>query len=528
MIPGKQLTVQDVLAIARRRKWLIVLPFVALSVATFFVTRAIPNRYRSNTLILVIPQRVPESYVKSTVTARIENRLESITQQILSRTRLERTVQDFNLYAEKRRTAIMEDVVDQMRKDIDIHVIKGDAFTVSYTGDDPRTVTLVTQRLTSLFIDENLRDRTNLAEGSYQFLDGQLENARRRLLDHERKLEEYRRRYAGQLPSQFQSNLQVIQNTQMQIQALIEAMARDRDRRLMLERAIADATVSNSPSTIAPGVALGDTSGGSTAASQLEAAQQALRQMELRLKPEHPDMVRAKRVVASLDQKARAETAQAQLSGDPKALETTSVEERARQKRIMELNTELDSLKQQLVRKEEDEKRLRQVIADYQARLESIPTRETEMTELMRDYGTLQNSYTGLLAKKEDSKVAADMERDQIGEQFKVLDPARLPEKPVSPDRVKLNLLGAAIGLGLGLSLTLFLEYSDSTLRTDDDVINALSLPVLALVPIMLTTGDRTRAYRRRWAVAIASAATAVLVAVVFFVWKFTLPGIGA
>ncbi len=130
-----------------------------------------PNRYRSETLILVVPQRVPESYVKSTVTARIEDRLQSISQQILSRTRLERIIQDFNLYATERRAGVMEDIVEQMRRDIDVQIVKGDAFRVSYTGDDPRTVMQVTERLASLFIEENLRDRAVLAEDSYQFLD---------------------------------------------------------------------------------------------------------------------------------------------------------------------------------------------------------------------------------------------------------------------------------------------------------------------------------------------------------------------
>ena len=340
-------------------------------------------------------------------------------------------------------------------------------------------------------------------------------------------MEEYRRRYAGQLPTQFQSNLQVIQNTQMQIQALTEAMARDRDRRLMLERAIADAAVSDSPTIIAPAAGLGDTAGSGTAAQQLEVAQQSLRQMQLRLKPEHPDIVRAQRVVALLQQKAQVEAAPALPSGESVASETMGTAELARLNRAKELKRELDSLEKQLARKEEDEKRLRQVAADYQARLEGTPTRESEMTELMRDYGTLQTAYTTLLAKKEDSKVAADLERNQIGEQFKVLDPARLPEKPDSPDRLTLNLLGVALGLGLGLGLAVLLEHSDSTFKTDDDVINALSLPVLALVPMMMTTREQARTRRRRWIVAIASAATVVLVAIALLVWTFRSPGIG-
>jgi polysaccharide chain length determinant protein (PEP-CTERM system associated) len=528
VIPGKKYTPSDFVAMFWRRKWLIVLPLTIVSVGTFFFARSLQNRYRAETLILVVPQRVPENYVKATVTSRIEDRLNSISQQILSRTRLERIIQDFDLYAEKRRTVIMEDVVEQMRKDIDVLVIKGDAFKVAYMGDEPRTVMQVTQRLASLFIDENLRDRETLAEQSYQFLDAQLEDARRRLVEHEKKLEEYRRRYSGAMPSQLQSNLQVIQNTQMQIQALNESMSRDRDRRLMIERAIADAPQAEPapPAGSAAPAAPGEPVGG-TVLQQIEAARQVLHQLELRLKPEHPDVMRVKRSIASLEQKAAVEALQKTLSADVTAPLVTSPGERIRANRLAELRTELENLDRQFARKEAEEKQLRQVTATYQARIESTPARESELTELMRDYETLQKTYTSFLTKKEDSKVAANLERNQIGEQFKVLDVARMPEKPDSPNRIKIDALGVLFGLALGLGLVALLEVSDSTLKTDDDVVVALSLPVLAAVPILATTSNKKPANRRRWILAGASTAAAVLIALVLLVWKLGLSGIG-
>src|SRR5262245_53506822 len=214
MIPGKKYTPEDILQMAWRHKWLIAIPAIVIGFGAAGVSRYLPNQYRSETLILVVPQRVPESYVRSTVTTRIEDRLQSIAQQILSRTRLERIIQDFNLYAKERRTGIMEDVVEGMRKDIVVQVVKGDAFRVTYSGADPRTVMRVTERLASLFIEENLRDREVLAEGTNQFLEAQLDDARRRLIEQEKKLEAYRKRFSGELPSQLDSNLQAIQNQQ--------------------------------------------------------------------------------------------------------------------------------------------------------------------------------------------------------------------------------------------------------------------------------------------------------------------------
>jgi len=280
VIPGKQYTPEMVFSIIWRHKWAILVPAVLISVAVAAVTYRLPARYKSDTLILVVPQRVPETYVRSTVTTRIEDRLQSISQQILSRTRLERIIQDFNLYADVRKTSIMEDVVEQMRlNDIKIEIVKGDAFRVSYIGDDPRTAMRVTERLSSLFIDESLRDREVLAEGTDQFLEAQLEDARRRLIDNEKKLEEYRRQHDGQLPTQLEANMQGLHNAEMQVQSLLESINRDHDRRLMLERAVADAndaltaTVSQRPSQDDAPL---------SAADQLKAAQEQLRALELR------------------------------------------------------------------------------------------------------------------------------------------------------------------------------------------------------------------------------------------------------
>jgi polysaccharide chain length determinant protein (PEP-CTERM system associated) len=530
VIPGRTYTPQDFASILWRRKWLLVVPLVVCSVATFFAVRTLPNRYKSETLILVVPQRVPESYVKSTVTARIEDRLQTISQQILSRTRLERIVQDFDLYAKERRTGIMEDVVEKMRRDIDILVIKGDSFRITFTGDEPRKVMDVTQRLASLFIDENLRDREMLAQGSYQFLESQLDGARGRLIEHEKKLEEYRRRYAGELPTQLQSNLQVIQNTQMQIQALTESLARDRDRRLMLERAIAD---SSSPEATAVAAAMapapaapGDPLVG-TAVQQLESARQTLRQLELRLKPEHPDVVRMKRTIANLEQKADTEAALRVLIPNAPSTVAIAPAEVSRQNRLKELKTEVDNLDRQLARKEEDERQLRKVVVGYQGRIEGTPARESDLTELMRDYDTLQKSYTTLLTKREDSKVSADLERNQIGEQFKVLDVARMPEKPDSPNREKIDLIGAVIGLAIGFGLIGLLEFSDSTLKSDDDVMTALKLPVLAMVPVLAESTPRKAFAMHRWRLMAIASALTMIAAMGLLVWKFRLPGLG-
>jgi len=524
VIPGKKYTPEDLVDIAWRRKWLIVVPFVVVAIATAVVTQLTPNLYRSETVILVVPQRIPESYVRSTVTNRIEDRLQTIGQQILSRTRLERVILDFNLYADARRAAVMENVVEMMRRDITVEIVKGDAFKVSYVSSDPQAAMKVTDRLASLFIDENRRDREVLADGTNQFLESQLEDARRRLAEQEKKVEEYRRRFAGELPSQVDSNLHVVQNTQLQLQGLSESIDRDRDRRLVLERSLADLTA------VEPAATSGDLASApkimlplSDAPDEVEIARRKVAELRARLTPQHPDVIRATRALEELEAKTPpapvATTPSAAAPAPPPVARPRSSADIARAARVQNLQVELQTLDRQIATKEAEQRQLRTDMQTYQARIEAAPTRESELIELTRDYTTLQQVYTNLLSKREDSKVAANLERRQAGEQFRVLDPARLPERPFSPNRMRMNLLGAVAGLGFGLGLAALLEYRDTTLRTDDDVLMTVSLPVLAMIPMMVTTADRRRQMRNRWlAAAVAAAGLAVGTAAI--AWK--------
>jgi polysaccharide chain length determinant protein (PEP-CTERM system associated) len=515
VIPGKQYTVDDVIEIIRRRAWLIVVPFVLVTSGAVVQSKLTPNLYRSETVILVVPQQIPESYVRATVTSRIEDRLQSIGQQILSRTFLERIILDFDLYANDRRTTVMENVVETMRKrDISIDTVKGDAFKVSYVSGSPQISMKVTERLAALFIEENRRDREVLANGTNQFLESQLEDARRRLAEHEKTVEDYHKRYAGELPTQVESNRQVIQNTQLQVQALVDSLNRDRDRRIILERSLADATGEKDVLATPPG-----TPTEPPIVGQLDAARNALQAIENRLTAEHPDLIRAKRQVRDLEEKVATLTRRGGTAATP-AAPPVSAAEFARQARVRSLQTDIQNLDRQITAKETEEGRLRSVMATYQRRVEAAPTRESELIELTRDYTTLQQVYTTLLTKREDSKVAANLERRQAGEQFRILDPARLPERPFSPNRLRIILVGAVAGLALGLGLAAGLEYRDTTLRTDDDVVTTVALPVLAMIPKVITTAEqRLKQKHKRW-VMVGTATAAIAGSVAVLAWK--------
>lgn len=519
MLPGKKYSPEVLLALAKRHRNILIGAAVLGAVAGTSYGLWLPNRYRSETLILVVPQRVPEAFVRSTVTTPIQDRLRSLTQQIMSRTRLERVVEDFDLYRNQRGRLPMEDIIEGMRSQIGVETIRGDTFRLSFVSDDPQLAMKVTQRLATLFIDENLQDRTMMAEGTNQFLESQLEDARGRLLEHEKKLEGFRRRYAGQLPEQLQSNLQVMQNTQLQISQLQESMNRDRDRKLMLERQLGDlqnpAYRPAEPPSRQPAAPGTGVPAGATATQQLAGARDQLRQLELRLKPEHPDLIRQQRLIQELEAKAAAEAlAQPLAPGAPP--EAPSDPELA--KRVSDVRAELQNLDRQITYKATEETRLREVLTGYQGRIEAVPGLQSELTELMRDYDTLREQYTGLLRKNEESKIAANLERRSGGEQFRILDPARVPERPFTPDRGKVAAAGLAMGLGLGLGLIALLEFRDRTLRSEQDVVMVLTLPVLASIPVITTTAERQR-LRQLYLLASAGIGT-FLVLGMFAMWK--------
>lgn len=311
MLPNKSYTPAFFLNLLWRRRWYVAVPLVACTLGALAFSATLEDRFQSDMLIQIIPQRVPDSYVRSTVTIRTEDRLDVVTQQVTSRTQLEQMIRDFDLYPRERARLPLETVVERMRNDIAIELVRTarnepvDAFHVRFTYGDPDVATRVTQRLGTLYIDRNARDRGALAEATNDFLKVQLQEAAARLQEQETKVARFREQHAGRLPYQLESNMQAIQSAGAQRQALLESMARDRDRKLMLERlyndAVADASAARTAVRLTPEPREGATATPTSPEQQLARARAGLAQMQLRLTPEHPDILRAKRTIAELE-----------------------------------------------------------------------------------------------------------------------------------------------------------------------------------------------------------------------------------
>jgi hypothetical protein len=246
-----------------------------------------------------------------------------------------------------------------------------------------------------------------------------------------------------------------------------------------------------------------------TAADELRAARAALSAMELRLTPQHPDIVRARRAVEELQRRADAE-------GPERPIDSADPAQMARSNKLREMQTELGRLDKGIGEKTAAQVRLRELQQGYQQHIEATPARETELTELTRDYATLRGTYTSLLQRRLDAQVAANLERRQIGETFKLVDPARLPAKPYSPNRPRIYLLGVGGGIGFGLLLAFLLEYFDRTMRSEADVRAALNIPVLAAIPMIDVRSRR----RRRMTPRDLPGAAAMLAVASAIVWR--------
>ncbi len=319
--------------------------------------------------------------------------------------------------------------------------------------------------------------------------------------------------------------MQAMQNAQLQLQAHAQSLARDRDRRLMLERLFGDILgervapdasldeVTHGQEVVSTDVELVSTTTGS-AEVRLARAEVALAALELRLKPEHPDLARMKRVIDTLEREVAEAPEETQVT-------VLTPEELERRERLQQMRAEIESLARQIDFKVAEEQRLREAIRDYEQRIEAIPSVESEWVSLSRDYETQQEAYKDLLAKSELAKLAADLERRQVGEQFRVIDPPRVPANPSSPDRTRLSALGTVASLFLGLGLAAFVEVRDSSFRATSEVVEVLALPVIASVPYVESDADRRRQLGVR--VLLSGTATIMLAGCGYVFWTMEL-----
>jgi polysaccharide chain length determinant protein (PEP-CTERM system associated) len=495
MLGQRPMTLDDYLAILRRRLWIVLVPALLGPTMAYGLTFLLQERYTSTTLVLVEGQKVPEAYVKSVVSDELNERLATMKEQILSRTRLQPIIEKFGLYARDRKRLSMEELVDRLRAAITVQPVQAmtgtrpgglPGFTISFTDDDPRRARDVCAEITSMFMDENLKLREQQAEGTTEFLSKQLEEAKRSLDDQDAKLAAFKRRNLGQLPGEEQTSLNILTGYNTQLEGVIQAM----------NRAQQDKTYLSSLLTQQLSVWQTSKSEGNpeTLQQQVETLQNELVRLQAKYTSDHPDVRKLKSDIAELQK--RIDQAAATAKDKPEEKDTKAAAQEPPQ--IQQLRNQIYLQEQTIREKTREQERLQQEIGRMQARLQLTPAVEQQYKELTRDYTTALGFYNELLTKKNASEMATNLERRQQGERFRVMDPANLPEKPSFPDRTIFTLAGSLAGLVLGFAIALLLEAQDKTIRTERDVELLLELPTLAMLPILEPgNGKRTGFWRR-------------------------------
>ncbi len=530
-------SIEHYLRILIHRKWLIVGVFLVTTVATILIVQALPNVYTSSTLILVDPQKVPEAYVKSTVTGDVRNRLGTLSQQILSATRLQKIIDALNLYQQERKTKVREEIVAQMRKDITTSVVSDfgstqdlQAFRIQYSGKDPRLVAQVTNQLANLFIEENLKAREQQAAGTTEFLDSQLQETRKTLETVEGKLRDFRMKHLGEMPEQQTANIQILGHLQSQLQLEGEALARAEQQKAYLQSMMTqtapvvdlDAAGNNDDS----GPHAVETKGKAAPATPkaiVNTDKAKLAELLTKYKDTYPDVIRLKKKIQADEAKAASNApldpspapAQASPAGPavpvppPPPARVASAPQASHFNPV--LQAQLEAIDSEIDKHKQEAQRLNKTIATYQAKLEAIPGREQEMTELVRDYDMAKAHYAQFLDKEMSAETATQLEIQQKGQKFIVLDPAQVSEKPARPNRPVFDVAGSLAGVVLGLLLALLPEFFGMSIIAPQDLASS-GLTVLEVIPVIMTQND-TRVRRRRLLLGMASAAVFTMIA---------------
>jgi succinoglycan biosynthesis transport protein ExoP len=507
------LDIQHYLQVIRRRHIQFLIPVFLGWLVVWGASWFVPARYKSGTLILVEQPTMPKNYVVPNITDDLQSRLQSITQQILSRTRLLLIIDKLHLYSDSRRPLTPDEKVELIRKDIDIELVhssQGDqitAFRINYLARDPHVAQQVTSELTNLFINENLRVRQQQSEDTTKFIGDQLEIARANLAGQEAKIREFKGQHEGELPSQQASNLQILSGLQGQLQNEQDTLNSAKQQRVYLQTLIeqyrtlraGSRTVDGTPTSL------------SAVDQELIQLRAKLADLSSRYTDSYPEVQSVKDTIAKTEKLRETLIAEPKTKSNSGST-TSDVADPSQGSAPLQLQGQLQANQAEIANREQAIAGLKARVNLYQDRLNSEPAREQQLADLTRGYDQSKTNYDDLLKKQNESEMATSMERMQQGERFSMLDPPSLPIKPDSPNRLKFCGMGLGLGFVLGMLLVAVLEIMDDRLYGEKEIKALLPMAIISEIPEISDPLDERSSRRKmtlRWAV------TAVVVAIV-------------
>jgi succinoglycan biosynthesis transport protein ExoP len=457
---------EQVVGVVARRRWWILLTAGAISLLVIALTLMLPNRYESTATLVTVQQQVSERYVVPDATTSIAQATAAMTTEILSRTSLLRVIDEFNLYPKERERLVPEALVERMRKDADVEPLDATAtaFKVSFSADDPQLAQQVTSRLTSLFVEENLKMRGNQATSTSSFLTEQVETASRKLAQQEQRLQEFKKSNLGELPEQQQANLSVLADLRTQLQISMGNLDRAQQQRESIQASISENL------------------------SRLKAERDKLLQ---RFTSKHPDVVKKDQEIAGV------ESLLERVKGGGRGTDvpaTNLPDDPA----LAQLRSQAEANSTQIQNLSKEEARLKGQVDLYEGHLNLAPVREQQLEEILRERDLLNKDYTELKNKQLQSNLASNLEERQEGQHFRVVDSASLPVKPSGPKRVEISLGGILGGLFLGFALAYLMERRDSSFHTEKALKMQFKVPLVLSIPLLLSPAEeRRQAWRK-------------------------------
>jgi len=490
---------QDIMTIVKRRKWFIVVPMLTIFMLSIAVAFLIPPKFRSSSTILIEEQEIPREYVATNVTTFADQRLQTINQQIMGSTRLLDIINRFNLYGDLRKSKTEEEVVAKMRKDIKFNTISADvvdprtgrpaqatiAFSVSYDGRNPMVVQKIANELASLYLNENLKTREKQSLGTTRFMEDEMKSVQAELVKVDAKIASFKQQNINALPELTQINFQMLDGIDRDIRQMNEQLkaAREKEGYLQSELNAIPTDAANQDKT------------------RLNELRMKLVDLRSRFSDKHPDVIKTKADIAEINKQLRGADRNSP-DGKPD-------------------NPSYTNLASQLAATRTDIESTKRILADLfkkrdnmHKRIGASPRVEEGYKNLAMERNALQLKYDDLSKKFMEARVAHGLEKEQMGERFTLIDAARLPEKPISPNIPAIILIGFVLGIGSGCGAAALKENGDQAVYGVDDLAKSVGLPVLGAIPEIVTAQDCARSRLRKRA-AIAGAVASCVVAVI-------------
>ena len=493
MLGHRSMEIADYIDIFKRRRVLIIACAIIFPAIAVVITRFLPARYMSQTLVLIEQQRVPGEYVTPVVDSNLESRLSSMKEQMQSRSRIQPIVERYNLYENEHMN--MDDRVAAARKAIDIRPIHSSisnagglpGFYITFTASDAHTAQLVCGEITNAFLNENQHTHEAAAEGTVDFLKGQLADAKRNLDEQDQKLADFQRQNPYQQGGTDTGSIQMLNSLNAEFEASTQQLAQMTQAKdyavsqlaqmQQQQKQLADA---RRAAAEANGTTVADTQDPVYQRQQkeLQALQAHESDLLLQYTPNHPDVVVVRRQIAELKKQMVAPTSGTKAAGP--AVASANIDSPAE----MTLRSQIRAADIGIEEKRREQSQIRANMGTFQSRISASPAVEEEYKALTRDYGTAQKFYDDLLTKMNHAKEATDLEKRMEGEQFKMMDEPNLPESPSFPNVPQFAGVGLMFGLGLAGAIAAFLEYRDTSMRNERDVWAFTRLPTLAVISI--------------------------------------------